>query len=263
MPFIYILKLFAGDKLSADDKIFDKLRIELKMKDPKKRTFRKHFQKLLDDNWIGYNPKSRIYHIRSFDYIRAINGFKKRRATMLVLQDLKQIQIYLAAVIINTEIYSQKYFWERVKRRSWTATKRGVAKQSRASFHPSKPKYFGISNRKLAKNLNCKYTRACQLKNAAAKAGYLTTRHRYEDIFVLEKADYNLRPMLAQKDPAYARRLRFWRQIIKGRKIVKVVRQLHDEIIPHMVYKKVTAFVSLRVPFEIIKGYFPKYKKAA
>src|ERR1043166_656696 len=71
--FLY-LKLFAGDKVSATDEVFAMLRQDLKMTDPKGRTFNKHFQQLLELNWIGYNAKSGVYHIRSFDYIRAVNG---------------------------------------------------------------------------------------------------------------------------------------------------------------------------------------------
>ena len=262
---IYLyLKLFAGDKISADDELFDKLKTELKMRDPKNRTFRKHFKKLLDENWIGFNPTSGIYHIRSFDYVRAINGFKKRRATKLFLQDLKQIQIYLVGVIINAEIYAQKYYWERVKRKPRTVTKqRGVTNQSRASFHPSKPKYYGICNRSIAKLLNCKYTRACTLKNAVAKAGYLTVRHRYKDFIKLRAADFYLRPMVSQTDPAIAKRLKFWRKWEDGVKYIQVVQQLHDEIIPQMQFKRVTAFAALKVPFGIIKGHFPLHAKAA
>lgn len=267
-PFsIYLyLKLLAGDKVAASDEVFNSLRTDLKMADPKNRTFRKHLQKLLDLNWIGYNAKSGIYHIRSFDHIRAVNGFKKCRATKLFLRDIKQIQIYLVGVIICSEIHGQKYYWEIVKRRSGTATKkRDVAKQSKASFHSSKPPYYGICNRKIARLLGCKYTRACTLKNAAAAAGYLTIRHRYLDVKELDKADYLLRPTLAEQNPQLARRLKFWRQIKNGNKIVKVVQQLHDEIIPHLEYKRVAGFAALKVPFAIIKGHLTKdsHAKAA
>lgn len=260
--FLY-LKMFAGDKVSATDEVFAQLRQDLMMSDPKGRTFRKHLQKLLELNWIGYNAKSGIYHVRSFDFIRAVNGFKKRRATKLFLKDIQNLQVYLAAVLICTKIHGQKYYWEKVKGKSRTATKqRGVAKQSRASRHSTQPPYYGLCNRTIARLLGCKYTRACELKQAAAEAGYLTARHRYADIKEMDKADYMLRPMLAERSPNLAKRYRFWRQIKDGDKIVKVVQQLHDEIIPHIEYKRVAGFAALKVPFGIIKGFLTNQSHA-
>lgn len=253
--FLY-LKMFAGGKVSANDEVFAKLRQDLKMTDPKDRTFRKHFQKLLDLNWIGYNEQSDMYHIRSFDFIRAVNGFKKRRATKLFFKDILQLQVYLVGVLLCTEVHGQKYYWEIVQGMLRTATKkRDVAKQSKTSRRSSKPPYYGLCNRKIARLLGCKYTRACTLKQAAADAGYITIRHRYADIKELEKADYLLRSHYAERRPEIAKRLRFWRQIKNGDKIVKVVQQLHDEIIPHIEFKRVAKFAALKVPFGIIKGF--------
>jgi|GEM_PF-3410495 len=260
--FLY-LKLFAGDKVSATDEVFAMLRQNLKMTDLKGRTFNKHFQQLLELNWIGYNAKSGIYHIRSFDYIRAVNGFKRRRATKLFLKDILQLQVYLVGVLLCTEVYAQKYYWEIAKGRSRTATnKRDVANQSRASRLSSKPPYYGICNKRIARLLGCKYTRACNLKQAAAEAGYITIRHRYADIKELDKADYNMRPMIAERRPELAKRMRFWRQIKNGDKIVKVVQQLHDEILPHIEYKRVGGFAALKVPFGIVKVFLTNQSHA-
>jgi hypothetical protein len=260
--FLY-LKLFAGNKVSATDEVFAKLRQDLKMSDPKGRTFNKHFQQLLELNWIGYNAESGIYHIRSFAYIRAINGFKKRRATKLFLKDILQLQVYLVGVLLCTQVYAQKYYWEIAKGRSGTATnKRDVAKQSRASRRSSKPPYYGICNKRIAKLLCCKYTRACNLKKAAAKAGYITLRKHYADLKELDKADYNMRPIIAERRPELAKRMRFWRQIKNGNKMVKVVQQLHDEIIPNIEFKKIASFASLKVPFGIIKSFLPNQSHA-
>lgn len=254
--FLY-LKLFAGDKVSASDEVFDKLRTALNMADCKNRTFRKHLQKLLDLNWIGFNPKSGIYHIRSFDHIRAVNDFKSRRGTKVFLKDILQMQIYLVGVLICNKINDQIYHWEKIKRRPRTAAvNRDAANQSKAFVHPTQPKYFGLSNLKLAALLGCSYTRACVLKMEAAAAGYLNSSHRYLDIVILTEADYNLRPSLSTYNPAFAKRLKFWPQITKdGKRIVKVVQQLHDQIVPLIEYKRLPAFSSLQVPFGIIRGF--------
>lgn len=253
--FLY-LKLMAGDKVHDDDEVISQLKMDLKMSDPKNRTYRKHFQPLLDLNWIGYNQKSGIYHIRSFDYIRATNQFKQRRATMLCLKDIKQMQSYLVGVKINNIICNQIYHWEKLKRKRRTVTQRDVTNQSKSSFHSSQPAYYGICNRKLAELLNCKYTRASTLKKEAAENGYIEVGHRYLDIAVLDKSDYQLRARLAQSDPAVAKRCKFWRKKVNGKYVIKLVQQLHDEITPLMTYKKIISFSNLKVPFVYKKGAF-------
>jgi hypothetical protein len=260
--FLY-LKMFAGDKIADTDPVFEKLRNDLRMTDPKNRTFKNHFKKLLELNWIGFNKKSGIYHMRSFDYIRAINGFKGRRATKLFYKDISQLQVYISAIMICKEIYAQKFYWERVKRRARTATiKRDVAMQAASSFLPSQPPYYGICNKTIARLLGCKYTNACNLKQAAANARYITTRHRYKDVAELLKLDYSLRANYALSKPLQAKKLRFWRQLKNGQKIVKVVLQLHDEIIPNMEFKRVSSFSALNVPFAVVKKFLPQNSSA-
>jgi hypothetical protein len=262
--FLY-LKLLAGDKVSDKAPLWDSLHRDLKMNDPKGRTFRKHFQELLDRNWVGYNPLTGIYHIRSFDYLRAHYGFKKRSATELTLHDIKQIQVYLVGVLISAEINAHKYYWEKVKRKPRAATKkRGVANQSTASLSSqSRPPYYGLSNRRIAHHLGCKPTRACVLKKAAAQAGYLTIRHRYKDFKDLAQADYALRPALAQSKPAEAKRLRFWSPTVDGSRGIKVVLQQHDEIIPHLRSRRIRSFSALRVPFGVLKAASGRCRPAA
>jgi hypothetical protein len=260
--FLY-LKLFAADKVHAYDEVFTRVRKDLKMSDGQNRTFRKHFKKLLDLNWVGYNPKANIYHIRSFDFIRAKNVFNGRRATELILDDVLQLQVYLAGVIICLSILKQIYFWRVVKGRLGTAAKKGAANQSRASRHPHAPSYFGVSNYTIARRLGCKSTRACQLKQAAAIAGYITRRHRYEDVKELDKADYLLRHMHAETKPGEAKRIRFWRPFDKKHQKIKVVMQLHDEIIPHIKFKIVKGFAELKVPSGLLKRHLASHNRAS
>jgi hypothetical protein len=235
--FLY-LKITIGDKIKGDNHVFDTLRVDLKMKDI--RSFNKHMSELLALKWVSHNKVTNVFHVRSFNKVRIQFGFKDRQACITTLHDIRQIQTFAVGVLINVVIRKQRYFFERIKGRTRTATLEGpVAKQSRAPRRTSFPEYYGLTNRKLSKLLGCKQTRACVLKNAAARAGYLEVKHRYLDLKEFTKPDYHYRRVLSTMDPALARRIRFFSKREGDKKVVKAVQQLRDELIPKMVFKKI------------------------
>jgi hypothetical protein len=183
-----------------------------------KRTWQKHLKTLLTLNWIGFNPKSNVYHIRGIDTIRRIHDFESRRGYQMTTIDIKRLQIFLAAVLICNAATDQQYF-KRI-RPGAVVKKKGAAKQSPV-FN-----YIALSNYKIAKILGCKQTRACVLKNKAKKAGYLFTNKKLE----LITTDSNYKKVVANERPIEAMRLR----LIQG----KVFRQLPDEILPNLKFKK-------------------------
>jgi hypothetical protein len=184
-----------------------------------KRTWQKHLKTLLALNWIGFNPKSNIYHVRGIDVIRNIHSFDSRRAYVMGSQDHHKLQIFLAAVLICNAAKDQQYF--KKIRPGAVVKKSGAANQSPVFD------YIALGNYKIAKILKCKQTRACVLKNKARKAGYLFTKKKLKEI---KNADANYRKVLSQARPIEAMRLR----LIQG----KVFRQLPDEIIPNLQFKK-------------------------
>ena len=181
-----------------------------------KRTYTKHLKTLLELNWIGYNARKDVYHVRGFNYIRTSHELKRRRATLLLTQDIKNIQTFLAASIICSSIMDQEYY----KRPGTVTKKRGVTKQSQAFS------YLGLSNYKIAKILGCKQTRARVLKLKAKRLGYINTKKQLQ--FVSD--DPNYREGIADIRPIDAMRLR----LIQG----KVYRQLPDEILPNLQFRK-------------------------
>src|SRR5436305_13376400 len=83
---IYLyLKLFSDGKLHESSTVFQQMRKDLRLCD--NRTFKKHFATLNQLGWVGYNSVTGIYFIRSFDYLRFIYTFKKRRASTFFLKD--------------------------------------------------------------------------------------------------------------------------------------------------------------------------------
>ncbi len=255
-PFaIYLfMKMYSDGKIKKDSPVMVELQNVLRVKN--RRTTTKHFAKLIELNWIGYNDKSKIYFVRSFHHLRFIHDFKSRKSTTFFAKDLKQIQAFLAGSIIADNVRNQEYYWEKVKRRKpRTATKKDVAKQFKASSKTS-PNFYGLSIREIAKKLNCKTTRAVQLKHAAEAAGFIKTKARYKEYARFAEADYLMKKVLADCNPSLAKRLRFTvTSGLDGKKIIIARIQLHDEILPLVRFKKISKFNNLRLGKEVKFGH--------
>jgi hypothetical protein len=121
----------------------------------------------------------------------------------------------------------------------------GVAKQNfPASDTP--PPYYGLSNKGIAASLYCRQTRACELKQQAEQAGYLESKKQFKDIVVLYKPDYNIRKTINANHAELGKRVRFMTKTVNGYTVIKVVQQLHDEIIPNIRFKNVKKFSKIR-----------------
>lgn len=206
---------------------------------------------MLAENWIGFNPVSGYYFIRSFGYIRGKCHFTSRQATKFRIEDFKYLQVYLFAVCLCAIIRRQHYFWE-VKRRKHRAvtSKADVTNHSRVfSKTPSRPPYYGLCNRMIAKHFGYSKTRACELKLAAAKLGYLNLVQHDQEIMVIGKRNYRLRSELEAQYPDLKGKIRFEIILVerfkRKWKMIRVSRQLHDEIIPQIEFKSVVKFNNL------------------
>lgn len=238
---IYLyLKFFTDGKIKGNSPVFLELRKHLKLTDT--RTFKRHLNHLLVNKWIGYSEVSNVYFIRNSKYIRQLHQFKCKQAAIVKPSDLENFQTYLVAVILSKEIKDQEFYWNVAKPRKLEKApdKWAGAKHSRTSSAMfNKPTYFGLSNARIASHLNCKQTRACVLKNKAAKLGYIEIRHRYSDILDLKKADFNIRAQLYEQFPNSNGKIRCWRKWENGKKFIRLVLQLHDEIIPKVFLKRI------------------------
>lgn len=262
---IYLyLRFYSDGIVKSDSPLLTQLRNDLKLKSP--HTFKKFMAPLLQHNWIGHCQISGVYFVRKMPMLRVVHQFKDRWAVVMVPQDLKNIQVFLAAIIICKEINDQEFYWDVVeKRKLKKAPNKWVgAKHSKASSHSSKrPKYFGLCNKTIARHLGCKQTRACVLKNKAAALGYLEVKHRYHDIMVLDKPDFNIRAMLYEQFPNAKGRIRCWRKWKGDKKYIKLVLQLHDEIISKLTFKRMEKLSAIRLPIEVVRGLHNETLKAA
>jgi len=255
---IYLyLKFHSSGKIHKDAPAFQSIKKDLGINT--NRTYQKHFQKLLDLNWINLSENSGLYYIRGFDRIRLEHQCKNRQATTLYYKNLKKLKAFLVGTILGAAVNGKKYVWEVVIKRKLrpVANKRDATSPARAYADRPKPEYYGLSLPEIADLLGCKKTRASQLRQLAAKAGFIKTRHRFMELTRLAKADYNIREYLYELYPQYKNKIRFTQVVPKGKRKTKaeatiiVAVQLHDEIIPKLQFKSISKFNNLVVAPQI------------
>jgi len=75
----------------------------LRIKD--NRSFYKHLQKLLDENWIGYDTQSEVYYIRGIKELRRRLGFQDYRAVVFYINPhAYSIKEFIQAAILNNVV---------------------------------------------------------------------------------------------------------------------------------------------------------------
>lgn len=235
-------------------------------------TINKYLRQSIRLNWIGYNAISQNYFVRGMDKLRASYGFYKRKSALFHLNNIQEMEPFLASVIVSHKIHNQKsYFEENESKRLKTAVKNtGAALQVAASSDSTqnwvprrlinmmavtnskkkkenKPAYYGYSNRTIAQLLKCSKTTATELKHEMEKFGFIETIPHTVVIAILEKRDYNYRRNLYKAMPELTGKVFFRVGLQKGKKnlrpkkVVEVVKQLYDEIIPKIKFSRVAA----------------------
>lgn len=124
------------------------------------RTINNNLVKLQAMNWIGYNPKSKVYFIRSFERIRIMMGFIRRTGVCYCFTDWKMNEFKgfcIAAVLGNLINYQKREKWM-IERESG---------RSRQIIHNPSSDLFPVSNSALAKILNVSLSIAFRYKQLA------------------------------------------------------------------------------------------------
>lgn len=247
------------------------------------RTFKKHFEKLIELNWVGYNPNSKNYFIRSIDTIRIQHNFTKRQSATFNYKDINTFREFLCAVLVSANIKGQKFYFEvGQKRKTETAGKTLVtALQVKSSFSSASqnwvprrlindkasiksktvdveiPDYYGMSLLTIAEKIGRSKTTACDLKQSMSKAGYIKIVPHIQVIDTLQNRDFTYRNKFYSAYPELIGRLSFRKRKIKTKSeaeesenkkektVIDVVLILHDEIIPTISFKKVSKFSNI------------------
>lgn len=223
------LKINSDGVINAKDIPYEGICRDLHIKD--RRTFKKHINKLISLDWVGFNPKTKNYFIRGFAFLKDKYGFKTRVGAICEKSNLRELKYFLPAAIIAFEIKRQKMIQSKVIRRNGgvTALKKQGAIQLPFPFFLRR--YFGLSNEGLGKVLLCSKSEANRLKIKAGDLGFLVVKKRVELISKLDKPDFYLRG-----NSPDSCKIRFFKQKDGS---IRVYKQLMDEIEP-LIKMKIT-----------------------
>jgi hypothetical protein len=260
------LKVFIGAKMFSSRNIVDNsnefksLCVSVGLQ---RRTVLKHFDHLIEINWVGYDIKTKKYHIRPWTWFYSQGLFFASSSVRFSESYLAVFPEFVAAAIIGDQIRKMKYYsrkqvevrdpylfkvnkkmrkFRQVKEEEPVTITENVTSQT---FSPlpdiskSMPQYYGHANRYIATMLNCKYTKACNLKLNAAKAGFLSIIRWKRIIQVLPGPDYYIHSQYKKAFGDDAGKLYFSTEVINGKHTLCLVQDLRDEIIPLLSFVQV------------------------
>jgi hypothetical protein len=100
--------LFPQGNFKLDEKVIEKVKKQLGFRD--KRTFKSHFNRLLELNWIWKDKRTSNYNLRSFVVICELNEIEYHGGYEIGQKDLKSFSAWLGGVIFD---YCTLRFWQK------------------------------------------------------------------------------------------------------------------------------------------------------
>jgi len=238
-----------------------------------KQSFDKHLQWLYKNDWIGFDPRTKRYFIRSWEYYRFHEWFKARSSVLCGPNEMKNFTVFAFGSVLGAEINKHRFYWKskinntklfkillsrQVKGRLIrpVVSKSHTTEQGTSAPSTAFPDYFGLSNELIAKLFNCSYTQACKLKHLAEKAGYIKTNPKYFVRQQFSEPNYDIRYYYGRGlDEHESCKLRILSEIdVNGAKTYFLVEQLFDELIPCLRYKRVPYYAHLKAKL-LLNGY--------
>ena len=182
---------------------------------------------LLQLNWIGYNPKTKYVHLRSFRKICLELKLGFTKVVPCSQRELTDNKYFIYAVIINVKLYQQKSAIKLQKGRA------PVANKSEATLQGPYP---GLGKFGLGILLNCSPTTALRIKAKCLELGFIRVHKKSRKIMTLPKPDFNLSPYLKEIYANKSFLLKFRKNHQTG--LIEVYEQLKDEMVPLLKVKK-------------------------
>lgn len=186
------LKSICDGKIKIDRSLLIEIAQNLELK--AFQTLRSALKRLIDKNWIGYNPKSKNYFIRSFAEVGRLHGFKRKLVAKFEIEDLIELKAFLIGAIVGDLIRNQKRklkMAERLKGRSFQPF------EATASFYP-------MANEALAKILGVSLHTAYSYKRLADKGGFINVKKNARELKVPLNEIFHFKKAF----PEYAAKLR-------------------------------------------------------
>jgi hypothetical protein len=139
------------------------------------KTFHKNLQWLIYYKWVAYNSKTMRIRVISFSRIYHKLEISNKSGVIFEKEDFQSFRPFLYAAV---------YAWS-IRHKNWLE-RQPVRKEGRARKSMSKPTpdfYRGqMPNRYLAKILQLDHSTISRYKKAVSTAGYIITKHGYEDL---------------------------------------------------------------------------------
>lgn len=219
---INILKLYLYLKINSSGKIHKNDVLNRKTLDcldiKSYKTLVIYIQKLINRNWIGYNNKSEIYFIRSFNFISKKERYKSKTAAVFRKDYFRDFKAWCAAVLYT-------HLYKKAKRSKFlsSASKLQKAKQTIENTPPFLP----VATKGFATYYQTSVSNASKLKKLAVQAGFIDVNKNFKpfNLPLEEKQLYkkygnaNIIPLIRQKKE-------------------ELFIQLSDTIFPHIALSK-------------------------
>jgi hypothetical protein len=150
------------------------------------KSFNNQLKRLIELNWIGYNKKSFVYHIRSFENIQRQYQLYKRTGFWFAIQDMQ----YFDAVLFGSVI---GYLSKNQGKKQRTDRESGRSKQVLCKS----PGFYPISNWALAKILNISISTASLMKRRAEEEECISIKRKR----IVEPATHDVYKRLKETYP--------------------------------------------------------------
>ncbi len=176
--FLYLKFNYSGI-VRIQDLDFERICNDLNFKSNK--TPKKHIKDLISKNWIGYDPKCKIYFIRSFDFIRRSNSWTERSSAVFNYNHLVQTKAWCGG-ILYTILYKNAR-----KKYCKAASIKGKAIQAQNTSSL----FCKVATTGVIKIFNISIATASRLKSLANASGFISVKKTFSptDIKASEKYD--------------------------------------------------------------------------
>lgn len=204
------------------------------------RSFRKHLQRLITENWIGHNATTGVYYIRGSKSLRKRYGFRHNTAAVFyIANDARNITAFVHGAIINNEIRRRtKARNARVKKLAGSSA---LLKESALHELAGKgliSEYIGLSLSVIGKILGVSQSQADRIKVNLKSLGYVKLKVKHKVICELDEPDFTLIKFMPPN-----RRYSVVKKIKKKKVVYEFRERSFDEIVSRMEFKNQRAVV--------------------
>jgi hypothetical protein len=173
---VYVyLNLISNGKIklpeSEKKNIADSLKITIK-------TFKTHLEKLIELNWIGYNPISGFYFIRGLNYVHRHIGVKTKTSSEFLIEEILFFKEFCIASFVGYLIQLQKS-------KRWRSGR--LKARPNHEDQVSNLKYNFVCLSTLARFLDISKSSAHRYVRKAEKANYLSVEFQFTKLHLKKK----------------------------------------------------------------------------